>query len=90
MHFLNSNDLLNQNQFGFLPQKSTTDVVMAVKDVIDEALTKWQIVTLVSLNIKGAFDAASWPSILQALKEFQCPRNLYRVIEKDGWDLKPL
>jgi hypothetical protein len=30
---------------------------MAVKDFIDEALTKGHIVSLVSLNVKGAFDA---------------------------------
>jgi hypothetical protein len=52
---------------------------MAVKDFIEKALTKGQIVTLASLDVRGAFDAAWWPSILQALKEFQCPRNLYNL-----------
>ena len=64
MHFLHSNELQNQNQFGFTPQKRTTDAVMAVKDFKDEALTKGHIVALVSLDVKGAFDAAWWPSIL--------------------------
>jgi len=59
MHFLYSSDLLNQNQFGFTPQKSTTDAAMAVKDFIDEVLTKGQIVALVSLDVKGAFDVAA-------------------------------
>ena len=31
MHFLYTNDLLNQNQFGFTPQKSTTEAAMAAK-----------------------------------------------------------
>jgi len=79
MHFLYSNELLNQNQFGFTPQKSTKDSAMAVKDFIDEALTKGHIVALVSPDVKGAFDAAWWPSILKALKDFQCPRNLYNL-----------
>jgi hypothetical protein len=57
MHFLYSNDLLNQNQFGFSSQKSTTDAAM---DFIEEALTKGQIVALVSLDVKGAFDAGWW------------------------------
>jgi hypothetical protein len=52
---------------------------MAVNDFIDEALTKGHIVALVSLDVKGAFDAAWWPSILKALKDFQCPRNLYNL-----------
>ena len=58
MHFLYSNELLNQNQFGFTSQKGTTDAAMAVKDFIDEALTKGHIVALVSLDVKCAFDAA--------------------------------
>jgi len=58
MHFLYSNELLNQNQFGFTPQKSSTYAAMTVKDFIDEALTKGHIVTLVSLDVKGVFDAA--------------------------------
>jgi len=32
-----------------------------------------------SLDVKGAFDAASWTSILHGLKEFNCPRNLYNL-----------
>jgi citrate lyase alpha subunit len=56
------------NQFGFSLQKSTSDATMVVKDFIEEALTKQQIVTLVSLDVKGSFDASWWPSILQALK----------------------
>jgi len=32
---------------------------------------------LVSLDVKGAFDAVWWPAILKDMKEFYCPRNLY-------------
>jgi hypothetical protein len=55
---------------------------MAVKDFIDEALSKSQIIALVSLDAKGAFDAVWWPSILKALKDFYCPRNLYNLTKK--------
>jgi hypothetical protein len=30
-----------------------------------------------SLDVKGAFDAAWWPSILKQLRELKCPKNLY-------------
>jgi hypothetical protein len=40
MHFLYSKDLLNQDPFGFIPLKSTTDATMSVKDFLDEALPK--------------------------------------------------
>ena len=39
IHFLYTNDLLNQKQFWFTPQKSTTEAAMVAKDFIDEALT---------------------------------------------------
>jgi hypothetical protein len=32
---------------------------------------------MTSLDVKGAFDAAWWPSILKVLKDSGCPRNLY-------------
>jgi hypothetical protein len=32
-----------------------------------------------SLDVKGAFDAAWWPSILKQLRELKCPTNLYRL-----------
>jgi hypothetical protein len=28
-------------------------------------------------DVKGAFDAAWWPSILQKLRQLKCPKNLY-------------
>jgi hypothetical protein len=37
------------------------------------------IAILVSLDVKGAFDAAWWPSILKTLIEFNCPKNLYNL-----------
>jgi hypothetical protein len=58
------------------------DTAVAVKDFVDEALTKGQIVALVSLDVKGAFNAAWWPSILKALKDFYCLRNLYNLTKK--------
>jgi len=34
---------------------------------------------MTGLGVKGASDAAWWPSILQALKDLGCPRNLYNL-----------
>ena len=59
---------------------------MAAKDFIDEAITKRQIVALVSLDVKGAFDAAWCPSVIKALKDFYCPRNLYNLTKNNFTD----
>jgi hypothetical protein len=50
---------------------------MIVKECVEEGLCEGLITVLVSLDVKGAFDAAWWPSILMTLKDFNCPRNLY-------------
>ena len=32
-----------------------------------------------SLDVQGTFDSAWWPGILQGLRDFNCPRNLYKL-----------
>jgi hypothetical protein len=77
MHHAYTNNLLNHNQFGFTPKESTTDTAMTVKEFVEDGLREGLITILVSLDVKGASDAAWWPSILKTLKDFNCPRNLY-------------
>jgi hypothetical protein len=77
MHDMNSNNLMSKNQYGFTPQTCTVDAVMALKAFVQDSLNDGQYVALISFDIKGAFDAAWWPSILTSLKTLKCPRNLY-------------
>jgi uncharacterized Zn ribbon protein len=70
MEFLLQQRSTESKSIWFFTTKSTTDAAMAVKDFIEEALAKGQIVTLVSLDVRGAFEA---------LKELQCPRNLQNL-----------
>jgi len=78
-HYVFSHDYMNSNQFGFTPQKSTTDAIMAVKNVITEGLEAGDVFVLVSLDVKGAFDSAWWPAILNGLRAYECPNNLYKL-----------
>ena len=79
MHHLNKNNLMNKNQFGFTPGKGTTDAILAVKDFIEEGIKQRHITILITLEVKSAIDAAWWPSIIHALKEFNCPKDLYNL-----------
>jgi hypothetical protein len=36
---------------------------------------------MISLDVIGAFNSAWWPAILQRLREAQCPRNLYHLVQ---------
>lgn len=59
--------LLSPNQFGFIPQKSTEDALTTAIKKIEEGLNSKDIVAVVSLDIRGAFDNAWWPSIIAQL-----------------------
>jgi hypothetical protein len=52
---------------------------MALKDFVQDSLNDGQYVALISLDVKGAFDAFWWPSILNSLKTLKCSRNLYNL-----------
>jgi hypothetical protein len=68
MHYMRSHNLLNLNQYGFTPQTSTVDVVMDLKDYVQRGMEEGQYVALISLDVKGALDAAWWPGILFSLR----------------------
>jgi hypothetical protein len=74
-----SNNLFNDNQYGFTPQRGAVDAAMEVKNFIEESLRLKQCTVIASLDVKGVFDAAWWPSILKQLRELKCPRNLYKL-----------
>ena len=61
---MHQQNLTHKIQFGFSPQTSTIDAAMAVKEIIEDNLKQNKYVVLVALDVKGAFDASWWPSIL--------------------------
>ena len=54
---------------------------MAVKGIIEENSKEKNCTAVVSLDVRGAFNAAWWSSI--HLKELKCPRNLSRSYFSD-------
>lgn len=70
----------NEYQFGFREQKSTTDALHTLVTKIKEAKANKEQVVGVSLDIKGAFDNASWPLLMERLRQTQCPRNVFQVL----------
>jgi len=70
-HHAHYNVGLNSNQYGFIPQRGTVDATMAVKLITEENLKQKNCTSLVSLEVRGAIDAAWLPSILRNLKELK-------------------
>jgi len=79
IHFLITNQLLSSNQFGFLPQRGTLNALFEVKTYVESNLARGCYTGIVSLDVQGAFDSAWWPSILNQLKQKNCPRNLFEL-----------
>jgi hypothetical protein len=73
MHHIYTNNLMSNNQYGFTPQTSTVDALMALKDFVQESINEGQYIAVISLDVKGAFNTAWWPGILASL------RNLYKL-----------
>ena len=74
-----SQGFMNENPFGFTPQKGTIDAAMVIKAIVQEGLAAGEVRALVSLDVQGAFDAAWWPGILKELRTCGCPKNLYEL-----------
>jgi hypothetical protein len=74
-HHVFVRDTMNKNKYGFTPQRSSTDAAMAVKGFAEDGLAAGKIIVLISLNVKGVFDADWWPSILNGLKAYNCPKT---------------
>jgi len=52
---------------------------MALKEFVQESINDGQYVVVISLDVKGAFDAAWWHGILATLRNLGCPGNLYKL-----------
>ncbi|XP_049868206.1 uncharacterized protein LOC126371572 [Pectinophora gossypiella] len=72
---------MSTRQYGFMPQKSTEDSLYTLINQVRTKLEEKKIITLVSLDIEGAFDSAWWPKIKVRLAEERCPANLRKVVE---------
>jgi len=79
MYHVHSNNLMNKNQYGFTPQTSTVDAVMALKDYMQSSINDGQYIAAISLDVKGVFNAAWWPGIMASLRQLRYPGNIYKL-----------
>ncbi|XP_063835567.1 uncharacterized protein LOC135084759 [Ostrinia nubilalis] len=72
---------ISTRQYGFMPQRSTEDALYTLVNHIQGKIKLKKLVTLVSLDIEGAFDSAWWPAIRVRLAEEKCPVNIRRLLD---------
>lgn len=57
--------MLNPQQGGALPCQSAMDLIAAFTHYAEAALAQGKVVTLVTMDVLGAFDAVLWRRLLQ-------------------------
>ncbi|GFS52364.1 uncharacterized protein TNCV_4850761 [Trichonephila clavipes] len=67
--YLRRGDFLSSDQNGFTPHQKTEDALLRLNEIVKRGKMKHLHSILISLDIKGAFDNAWWPCILNLLRE---------------------
>jgi hypothetical protein len=80
--------LLSGNQYGFTPHKSTEDAINYVIELAKKQLKLKAFLLIISLDIKGGFDNASWAYILHQPTIKNIPKNLYNLLKSYFSDRK--
>ena len=57
-HLIYTTEYLNENQYGFTPQKNRVHAAMEVKQYVGNRLERGGVAIMVSLDVQGAFDSA--------------------------------
>ena len=70
---------LSENQYGFRKKKSTTDAINKVVEYIKAGRQKWGVIILI--DIKNAFNTATWSKIVDALKRMGVSGYLINTVE---------
>jgi len=82
---IDSHGELSEYQFGFRRGRSTVDAVAHVMDQVNtEAsgpLRKRKLCAMIALDVANAFNSARWEKIMGALKRFQAPEYLLRILQ---------
>lgn len=76
---------LSQAQYGFRPGRSTIDaintVIKTVRDAWQGSVKQSKHVVLIALDIRNAFNTASWKMTIDALANIKAPAYLVRIIK---------
>ena len=67
-HFLESNNILSDSQFGFRPRRSTTGQVLTCLDDWSQSLAAGQSLDVIYIDFQKAFDTCSHPKLLFKLR----------------------
>lgn len=73
--------ILSSQQFGALPLRSSTDLTTCLTHDVEAALSKGLKTTLLTMDVKGAFDGVLPGRLARRLREQGWPDNLVRWVQ---------
>lgn len=71
---------LSPQQFGFRRGCQTVDAVISVLDIAREAKSQRKICAAITLDVRNAFNSASWQLILEELRKREMDESLITII----------
>ncbi|KAI5746623.1 hypothetical protein M8J77_005610 [Diaphorina citri] len=82
---LENENRISPNQYGFRLKKSTTDAINKVVTIAREELKKpakkRKLCAVLAVDVKNAFNSASWSKIVDGLKNKNIPNYLVRIFQ---------
>ncbi|GIY21770.1 probable RNA-directed DNA polymerase from transposon BS [Caerostris darwini] len=79
-YYLELSGFISSNQFGFRQQKSTITAFQNIKNYIDQASTNGNIVCIISLDFKNAFNSVNWSILKGKIIKLPIPSYLKNII----------
>jgi len=78
-NFIDLNKSLDDRQFGYRKDRSITGAVQTLRGIV-ETYSPRNIIGVLTLDIKNAFNSAPWEAILKAMLEKSIPNFLCHII----------
>lgn len=80
---LEENNIHAEKQYGFRANHCTDDAIHDILKHVNAARKNKQINynAIIFIDIKGAFDNAWWPHILNTLRNMKIPENIYKITQ---------
>ena len=78
----------HDGQYGFRRGRSTVDAVKRVRSMAEDMVAREGVALAISLGVTNAFNTILWNRIVEALRHFETPQYLVRVIQaylNDRW-----
>ncbi|GBM24429.1 hypothetical protein AVEN_76158-1 [Araneus ventricosus] len=80
-YFLEENQILNNNEYGFRKYNSTINALQGVTEFIGESKALNKVTCMVSVDIENAFNSVRWSNIKQLLEKYKVSRYLGRILD---------